>query len=148
MMGRDEIQAGKPDPADNKPTGPPAPASKDGDDNPFRLPDAPSNPIASFASFLSVLSLIPLVMCGLGIWRYRTQGPGPTLMFLWDYLEPVLGPTAVLFGILAMARYVRKPADGGIACAIFAIVAGILISLLALFTFALRHSEIGFSIAY
>ena len=101
------------------------------DDNRFHRPDPVRNWTALIAFWLGVLCLIGPP----SLFAY-----GSTLGFLTDSFKPwvawalylawVLGPAALIFGILGLGVRYRHPTAGGIGYAIFGIVIGIPICLL------------------
>ena len=123
----------------NSITGPPTAACPPLDSNRFQHAGPERNWVALIAFGLGVLSLIPLGGCVAGprVWNsiYPASRPLGTLwstMILVGTLELVLGPAALLFGILGVRYRNRPPTAGGLGYAIFGIVIGILTSLVGL----------------
>jgi hypothetical protein len=103
------------------------------DDNRFRRPDPVRNRMALIAFWLGVLCLIPPVLFALGFYEGLTTH-SDHLYFAWTAwalgLAWVLGPAALIFGILGVRNRNRRPPAGGLGYAIFGIVLGTLLYLL------------------
>jgi hypothetical protein len=103
------------------------------DDNRFRRPDQMRNTSALISFCLGVLSLLPPLMCiSLPVWGGGLPGPSriPTGLLCLSP-ELALGPAAFVFGVLGLRYRNRYSTAGGLGYALFGIVAGLLISLLA-----------------
>jgi hypothetical protein len=118
--------------------GPPQPKARLGphpqcdDDNRFRHPDPVRNRMALIGFWLGFLCLIPPGLLARGLADgplYRTS-PGTHLAAWALGLAWVLGPAALIFGILGVRYRNRHPTAGGLGYAIFGIVLGALVYLL------------------
>ena len=65
-------------------------------------------------------------------------------LFMAGLILPLLGPCALVFGILGMRHRTRHPTDGGLGCAIVGIVAGSFVPLWALAVLRGLASWVGF----
>jgi hypothetical protein len=106
------------------------------DDNRFRRPDPVRNRMALIAFWLGVLCLIPPVLFAYAFFKslafHDRYGQDPfSVWAAWALgLAWVLGPAALIFGILGVGYRNRRPTAGGLGYAIFGIVLGTLLYLL------------------